>query len=152
MKKSVLFLSFSLIILASCMAESNNLSPLTKSFSSSNVSEKNIVENLENNVNKNVYASEITDLTTSFPKTSNEKFNEKISLLKFQVQYYIEINDVPSLKQKTAKNIKSTYKKVQSLMKKLSEEEKELVKIPLVKIKTNISKLQAVPTEINQQR
>lgn len=147
MKKSVLFLSFSLAVLASCMAESNNFSPLTTSLSANNKGVDNVIQKVENSVDKTVYASEITNLTSSFPKTSNEKFNEKVSLLKFQTRYYLEVNDVPSLEEKAIKNIKSTYKKVQNLMKKLSEEERELVKIPLVKIKTNITKLQILPSE-----
>lgn len=145
MKKSVLFLNFSLAILTSCMAETNHFSPLTASLSTKSKEVNNVIKKVENNIDKNVYASEITNLTSSFPKTSNEKFNEKVSLLKFQVRYYLEVNDVPSLEEKAIKNIKSTYKKVQNLMKKLSEEEKELVKIPLVKIKTNITKLQTLP-------
>lgn len=143
MKKNVIFLSLGFMMFASCMTESNNLSPLTSNLSDKRLMDYDVVEDTNNKLNKNVYASEISKITTSFPDTSNDKLNEKVSLLKYEIQYYLEVNSNPNLELSARKKMVSTYKKIQSLIKDLPEEEREIVKIHLVKIKTNLTKLRA---------
>lgn len=141
MRKKVFFLGL-IIMLTSCMAESNNMSPLTSSLSGEEFIEYgDMMTEINNDLDKNVYASEISKITTSFPNTSNKNFNEKVSLLKYEIQYYLEVNDNPTLELSARKKVFSTYKKIQGLIKDLPEDEKELIKIHLVKIKTNLTKL-----------
>lgn len=142
MKKRILFLGICLMMLVSCIAESNNFSPLAGKLNEDSFSDFNDVV-IENNaiLNKNVYASEISKITTSFPDTSSEKFNHKVDLLKYEIQYYLEVNNHPKLEVSARKKVISTYKKIQGLLKNLPEEEREIVKIHLVKIKTNLTKL-----------
>lgn len=138
------------LMIASCSVEKMNLSPLSESVSHSRSSKmgfslKDIEKTTETNVAQVKYASELSNAIVALPTFENQKLNKAIDALKFNVTEYLyavrEYNE--NRRAKVLYNLQGVYKKIQKLRKNLSAEQDELLNFYLVKIKTNITLIEA---------
>ncbi|PIE50858.1 MAG: hypothetical protein CSA38_01050 [Flavobacteriales bacterium] len=129
------------------MTEANHHAPLKDSLTIEEMNTEAFSQTVQNTMKKNVYAGEMTKSVASIPSTSSAELNAKVVLLENQMRAYLEASGDKSLEQKTFEKIKLTYKNIQGLVKKITEQEREQLKVPLVKIKTNITKLEALESE-----
>lgn len=92
-----------------------------------------------------VYASTISNLTSSFPKFRNDAVNREVGLMKKSLTSYLEATRSfdSSLKHKSIEEFEQYYKKIQKLRKSISKDDDEVLNRYMVKIKTNINLLEA---------
>lgn len=149
MKKTVGFLLL-ILLMPSCAVERVNLSPLSSSFSG--YSTGSFISNTGKSLSTVGYTSELTNLMAEFPAFSNEKLNREIDTLKIHLSdyvYAVKKNNAEA-RGKAYEALSLSYKTLQQLKNGLSAEEGELLNRFLVKIKTNISLIDAINiTEIN---
>lgn len=142
--KRLYFFGLLLIIITSCATEKPNVSPLSTSFYSD--ARKGDAEAESNNsfsinINENLYAAEITNLVSSFPKFKNTALNEEVNTLKYSLQNYLYAIDAGNLsgKNKTLKGLERSYKKIQKLRTYLSKDDDAVLNRYLVRLKTNVA-------------
>lgn len=142
--KRLYFFGLLLIIITSCATEKPNVSPLSTSFYSEarkGDAEAESSNRFSININENVYAAEITNLVSSFPKFKNTALNEEINTLKYSLQNYLYAIDAGNLsgKNKTLKGLEKSYKKIQKLRTYLSKDDDAVLNRYLVRLKTNVA-------------
>lgn len=143
MKKKISLLLL-LLLMQSCAVERVNLSPLSDSFSTYSTS--SFISSTGKSLSTVGYTSELTNTLSQFPLFGNEKLNREIGGMKQHVSDYVYAvkKDQSSEKTKAYKNFSVSYKKIQHLKEELSIEDTELLNRYLVKIKTNISLIDAI--------
>ncbi len=142
--KRLYFFGLLLTIITSCATEKPNVSPLSTNFygeARKADAEAESGNKFAININENVYAAEITNLISTFPKFKNSALNEEVNTLKYSLQNYLYAIDAGnnSGKNRTLKNIEKSYKKIQNLRKFLNKDEDAVLNRYLVRIKTNIT-------------
>ena len=138
MKK--IFLSVSIIcILGSCVTEKSNTSPVPAGVTTENKTGDEPGISLR--ISENTYASEITNLLSTFPIFSKKEVNDEISSLKYSLQNYLYAVDAGNIgaKNKQLKGVEKSYRKIQKLRKSLSTDENDILNRYLVRIKTNMA-------------
>ena len=97
------------------------------------------------------YTSELTNLASTFPKSQNQAVNEEVKNLKIYIKDYIYALQDYNLtaRNKASLGIERSYKKIQKLRKFLNQDEDEVVNRYLVRIKGNITKLEALQNNPN---
>lgn len=142
--KKLLFFGILITTISSCATEKLNLSPLTSNFyseSKNSDSRSESGKSFEINIKKNVNASEISNLISTFPTFKSNSINEEITSLKYSLQNYlyaIESNNI-SGKNRAIKSFERSYKKIQKLRSGLATDDNEVLNRYLVRLKTNIS-------------
>ena len=95
----------------------------------------------EINIKKNVNASEISNLISTFPTFKSNSINEEVTNLKYSLQNYlyaIESNNIAG-RNRSIKSFEKSYKKIQKLRSGLGKDDDEVLNRYLVRLKTNIS-------------
>lgn len=92
------------------------------------------------------YSSEITNLISTFPKLKNKAVNDEVNNLKIYIKDYIYASQEYNVnaRNKASFGIEKSYKKIQKLRKYLDKDEDDIVNRYLVRIKGNITKLEAL--------
>ena len=145
MKKYLKFTFFlTTLFLTSCAAEGYNLSPMSNSLSSAN--EGVFVEKNEFSIDKNINASEISQLITTFPNFKNDAVDAQVAKLKVHLTDYLQALKAYNVagKERSLEDIEVCYKKIQKLRKFLDADHNEVLNRYLVRIKTNISEIEAI--------
>lgn len=145
MKKLLKYSAFIILIsLTSCAAEGYNLSPMSNGLAPSSNTEK--VENAEFSLEKNINASEISQLISTFPDFRNDGVDSEISKLKVHLTNYLQATKAYNIKgkERSLADIEVCYKKLQKLRKFLDEDHNEILNRYLVRIKTNISEMETI--------
>ena len=132
------------LFLTSCAAEGYNLSPLSNSLSSDN--DGIFLEKSEFSIDKNINASEISQLITTFPNFRNDAVDAQVSKLKVHLTDYLQALKANNFigKQRSLDDIEICYKKIQKLRKFLDTDHNEILNRYLVRIKTNISEIETI--------
>lgn len=139
------FLSLTFIILfSSCIAEKGNTSPITAGFGDGNGNAA-AVEKYYENFRKNSNAAEITNLTSTFPVFNNKTVDKEVNNLKMHLTNYLYAVESFNKhgKQRSLRAVQDSYKKLQFYRKKLTADQDEVMNRYLVRIKTNLSILEA---------
>lgn len=147
MKLKLVFFSFFITFLVSCTLEKMNISPISNMFlPKDNTSVQGFTYNIHTKTDIITYSSELTNHISSFPKTSSKEMNTEVNELKKRIKNYVYILQEYNIKerQKAFFEVESSYKKLQKLRKKLPYKEDQLINLYLVKIKGNITKLEAL--------
>lgn len=133
------------IVLASCSSEKVNLSPVYESYASTDYTPVNFPDRFSGKTVQNFYASELVNQMSTFPNFRNSAVNSEVGILKQQVREYVfamqEYNN-PG-RQKALQRVEDSYKKIQKLRKFLNYDEDQVINRYLVRIKSNISQLEA---------
>ncbi|TXF76337.1 hypothetical protein [Chryseobacterium sp.] len=134
-----------LLILGSCASEKLNMSPLNNNGTTSKTTAIKDFDTFNNYITQNENAAEITNLLSSFPKFSkNKSLNLEAAAMIVNIQdylYAVEAGNAPG-KERALKGFEKSYKKVQTLRKKLSPDEDKILNRYLVRIKTNINSIE----------
>lgn len=145
--KRLIFFGVLTITTASCTMEKPNFSPLSNSFYSEakgSDSDNDARNSIEMNIKENVNASEISNLTATFPQFKNTALNAEITVLKYSLQNYlyaIDASNVPG-KNKALKDFEKSYKKIQKLRQSLNSDDNEVLNRYLVRLKSNVSAIE----------
>lgn len=133
-----------LVSLYSCAAEGYNLSPMSNSLSADN--DGIILEAREFSLDKNINASEISQLISTFPDFRNDAVNAQVSKLKVHLTDYLQALKAYNVegKKRSLDDIEISYKKIQKLRKYLDADYSEILNRYLVRIKTNISEIESL--------
>lgn len=134
------------LALACCSSEKVTLSPVYESLASSKGSASGYTPRAFTEKTGQVfYAGELTSLVSSFPKFENSALNKEVKALKYHVKEYVyAVESYNLVGQETAmRNIEKSYKKIQKLRKYLSVNDDEVVNRYLVRMKSNLSQLEA---------
>lgn len=140
MKRSISYIGLVLIV-SSCTAEKINLSPLGNSFMQGNMVASTYT--LGEKKDLIIYSSEITNLLSTFPKFQNNAVNLEVKNLKTHLKDYIgalESYDHKGISRSNRK-FEQSYRNLQNLRKYLNGDDDEVLNRYLVKIKSNISRL-----------
>ena len=133
----------------SCSTEKLSLSPLYDSFNNeSNKKVVNLPAEFKNKSSELFYASELSNQVSSFPLFKNKLVNEEVNKLKYNIKDYIYAVQEYNLvgRENALNNIEKSYKKIQKLRKNLSADDNDVINRYLVRIKSNISQLEASKT------
>ena len=133
-----------IILLTSCASEKLNLSPVALFDNETSVKDNGSTkmgEVVVINIRKNVNASEITGLISSFPKIKNDGINHQVVLMKTSLQNYLHAVESGNKKgrEKALKKFESAYKNIQKDKKFLRVDDYEVVNRYLTRLKTNVS-------------
>lgn len=140
MKNTIVLGLFAGFICMSCASEKiTTLSPIGKvedGFSTMSYGARS---------STNIHAAEITNLIASFPKLRNDAANNEINKLKTHLKNYIYALDSYNMieRAKILRKVESSYKNVQKLRKYLNPDDDQIINRYLVRIKTNISSIEA---------
>ncbi|MEC5157439.1 hypothetical protein [Chryseobacterium sp. MP_3.2] len=140
MKRSISYIGLILIV-SSCTAEKINLSPIANSFTQGNMVASTYT--LGEKKDLIIYSSEITNLISTFPKFRNNAVNLEIKNLQTHLKDYIgalESYDNSGISRSNRK-FEQSYRNLQNLRKNLNGDDDEVLNRYLVKIKTNMSRL-----------
>ncbi len=145
--KRLIFFGILTIITASCTTEKPNFSPLSNNFYSEakgSDSDNDTPNSIEMNVKENVNASEISNLTATFPQFKSTALNTEITALKYSLQNYLYAIDASNIsgKNKALKDFEKSYKKIQKLRKSLNSDDNEVLNRYLVRLKSNVSAIE----------
>ena len=110
---------------------------------------KEFSEDAEKNVELIKYTAELTNTTAEIPTFKNEALNNEVSILKQNVEQYVNAIKLKNkiAKKNAYKNYQTTYKKIQVTKNQASPEEQELLNRFLVKIKTDIALIDTFNSE-----
>ncbi len=145
--KRLIFFGVLTITTASCTTEKPNFSPLSNSFYSEaqgSDSDHDTRNSIELNIKENVNASEISNLTATFPQFKSTSLNTEVTALKYSLQNYlyaIDASNVPG-KNKALKDFERSYKKIQKLRQSLNSDDNEVLNRYLVRLKSNVSAIE----------
>lgn len=130
------------LFLTSCATEGYNLSPLSNSLSSDN--DEVFIEKSEFSLDRNINASEISQLVSTFPTFKNDAVDAQVSKLKVHLTDYLQALKANNTvgKKRSLEDIEVCYKKIQKLRKFLDADYNEILNRYLVRIKTNISEIE----------
>lgn len=133
-----------LLLICSCTVENINLSPL--SDTSSTVSGKKPPYTLKDRKKLIVYSSEITSLIGSFPRFRSDAVNSEVVNLKYYLKEYITAMEAYNTKglNTSHRKFEKSYKKLQNLRKYLNKDEDAVLNRYLVRIKTNMTFIDAI--------
>ncbi len=139
----IAILAFSLI---SCTTENINLSPVS---SPADLKDDIAAYSFDDKKRVIVYSSEITNLISSFPKLKNDAVNREFVRLSSYLKEYIAALEAKEVRrQKRAlKNVEQSYKSLQKLRPYLTKSDDEVLNRYLVRIKTNLSRLQSATAQ-----
>lgn len=145
--KRIFFFGVLIVTISSCTTEKPNFSPLSNSFYSETKGpdpDKGTRNSIEMNVNENVNASEISNLTATFPQFKNTALNSEITVLKYSLQNYLYAIDANNIsgKNKALKDFENSYRKIQKLRQKLNSDDNEVLNRYLVRLKSNVSAIE----------
>lgn len=98
------------------------------------------------------YSSTISNLVSTFPKFKNVAVNNQVRELKQNLTNYLYAIQTSNAKEKkkSLKSFEDNYKSIQKLRKHLKTDDDQVLNRYLVKIKTNISLLEAVEKSESQ--
>jgi hypothetical protein len=142
-KKSFSYAILSLIFF-SCAAENINLSPIGSSISKEKITSSTYT--LSEKKELVIHSSEITNLISTFPKFQNDAVNLEVKNLKTHLKNYIgaleSYNNIGLYK--ANRKYEQSYPKLQKLRKLLNSNDDDVLNRYLVRIKTNMTRLQNV--------
>jgi hypothetical protein len=121
------------------------MSPIANAYSESSISTEKISTSFNRSVVANAYASELTNTCSLFPKFKNKALNSEIVSLKTNIQNYVYALEANNKMGKTRelKKVEKSYINIQKLRKDLPKLEDEKLNSILVRIKRNITFLEA---------
>ena len=98
------------------------------------------------------YSSTISNLVSTFPKFKNVAVNNQVRELKQNLTNYLYAIQTSNAKEKkkSLKSFEDNYKSIQKLRKHLKTDDDQVLNRYLVKIKTNVSLLEAVEKSESQ--
>ncbi|WP_313028715.1 hypothetical protein [Soonwooa sp.] len=98
------------------------------------------------------YSSTISNLVSTFPKFKNVAVNNQVRELKQNLTNYLYAIQTSNAKEKkkSLKSFEDNYKSIQKLRKYLKSDDDQVLNRYLVKIKTNVSLLEAVEKSESQ--
>ncbi|SKC09106.1 hypothetical protein SAMN05660477_02942 [Soonwooa buanensis] len=98
------------------------------------------------------YSSTISNLVSTFPKFKNVAVNNQVRELKQNLTNYLYAIQTSNAKEKkkSLKSFEDNYKSIQKLRKHLKSDDDQVLNRYLVKIKTNVSLLEAVEKSESQ--
>lgn len=136
-----------LIILSvtSCTTEKVNLSPIADLFSKNKAKKEAVAASSPKDTIYAVdYASEITDLSASFPTFGNTSADREIKILKSNLSEYLYAVKSGNMnrKNKAYGQIKNSYSKIMVAAKFLNQDKKKVLDRYLTRIKTNLNFLE----------
>lgn len=134
-------------MMISCTTEKVSLSPSLNDFPGINTKKiVNLPANFKNKSSELFYASELSNLVSSFPTFSNTTLNKEVNKLKFYIKDYVYALQEYNVtgRENALNNIEKSYKKIQNLRRFLNTDDNEVINRYLVRIKSNISQLKAV--------
>ncbi len=140
MGKKIIFCCIVFVSITACNAEKVNLSPVSDYDSSEKYKNTSFTDRADQ-IN---YASEITNLISTFPKFRNDAVNTETAQLKDFLKDYIgsiENYDFRNM-EKAHEKYQKSYKKLQKLKVYLNLDEAEVLNRYLVRIKTNMNILE----------
>lgn len=146
-KSNVIGLVVVSLLLSFCATEKSNVSPVVSLMGNvSQSSSENLITNINNKTNFIKYSSDITNTLNSCSAFSNKKVNDEFLVLKFNIYEYIhsvrEYNKVGE--EKAFYGYEKSYKRLQKLKHKLSDEELQILDRTLIKIKTDITLIKSI--------
>lgn len=156
MTKKILLGLFCIFMLEACSVEQVNLSPISQSLANTKNEQiphlKEIAKSVENNAEYIKYAAELSNAAEALPRFSTKHIDKPIDAIKFNVSEYLyatrEYNE--NRRARTLYKLQNAYKKIQKLRKYLTPEEDETLNFYLVKIKTNITLIEANKNSSNK--
>ena len=145
--KRIFFFGVLIITISSCTTEKPNFSPLSNNFYSetkSPDSDNDARSSIEINIEENVNAAEISNLTATFPQFKSPALNTEITALKYSLQNYLYAINANNLsgKNKALKGFEKSYKKIQKLRQSLNSDDNEVLNRYLVRLKSNVSAIE----------
>ncbi|MGP1501812.1 hypothetical protein [Bergeyella cardium] len=136
------------ILLVSCTLEKASISPMGASLNSF-PSETKVASTNKKSKDKSeiiYYSSELTNQVSRFPKFKSNAVNKEVLNLKKSVKNYVyalQEYNIEARKQALFE-IERSYKKIQRLRKYLSKDDNNLINRYLVRVKSNITKLETL--------
>lgn len=148
MMKSFLYFFIIISTFISCTSEKVTVSPMTGILSS----EPAVVNrNFQDQTDAVFYSSELTNAMSTFPKLQNTAVNEEVARLKKGVRNYVYALQQYNIdaRKDALDEVEKSYKKIQTLRKFLNKDDDDVINRYLVRIKSNITKLEALNKQNN---
>ncbi len=144
--KKIGFLIILNIVVFSCASEGYSSSPLSNAFTTEaavHVDQESLFSNF---IIENINASELSKLISTFPSFKKDNLDKEITYMKANLQTYLFAIESGNrvAKDKSLTNFEKRYKKIQNLKKTLSPDQEDLLNSYLVRVKTNISEIEAI--------
>jgi len=97
------------------------------------------------------YSSELTNAMSTFPKLQNTAVNLEVARLKKGVRNYVYALQQYNIdaRKDALDDVEKSYKKIQRLRKFLNKDDDDVINRYLVRIKSNITKLEALNKQNN---
>lgn len=97
------------------------------------------------------YSSELTNQVSNFPRFKNSAVNDEVRNLKIYIKEYVYALQDYNLvaKNKALEKVERSYKNIQKLRKYLNQDEDNVINRYLVRIKSNITKIEAINNKPN---
>ena len=148
------FIYFIIILtsLASCSTEKITFSPVGGNLSSLNATTTPpLNRNFKEKSDVVFYSSELTNQMSTFPKFKNSAVNEEVTVLKKYVKDYVYALQVYNIEDKAVAldRLERSYKKIQKLRNFLSTDDDNVINRYLVRVKSNIAKLESLNNSTN---
>ncbi len=140
-----IYLIIILTSLASCSTEKITFSPVGGNLSSLN-SATPLNRNFKEKSDVVFYSSELTNQMSTFPKFKNSAVNEEVAVLKKYIKDYVYALQVYNIDEKAQAldRVERSYKKIQKLRNFLNSDDDNVINRYLVRIKSNIAKLESI--------
>lgn len=140
-----IYLIIILTTLASCSTEKITFSPVGGNLSSLN-SATPLNRNFKEKSDVVFYSSELTNQMSTFPKFKNSAVNEEVAVLKKYIKDYVYALQVYNIDEKAQAldRVERSYKKIQKLRNFLNSDDDNVINRYLVRIKSNIAKLESI--------
>lgn len=148
MMKLFLYSFIIIFMFTSCTSEKVTVSPMTGILSS----EPAVVNrNFQDQSDVIFYSSELTNSMSTFPKFQNTAVNEEVSRLRTAVKSYIYALQQYNIdnRKEALEDVENSYKKIQRLRKFLNQDDNDVINRYLVRIKSNITKLESLSKQKN---
>ena len=133
------------LFLISCSTEKVNLSPISDNLENNHIFSSGTSRSLKETTRDINYASELSNLMSSFPKFQNDAVNIEVKQLKKSGNNYLIGWKKYNVKMKSEAlyDLKKSYKKLQKLKKYMKTEDSEVLNRYLVRIKTTLTMLES---------
>lgn len=143
-KKNIGILTVFLAV-TSCSSEKTPLSPMYSSLDSETTLVRNGPSGGGYASRQIFYASELTNQVATIPTFTNDALNREVKKLKSSVRDYVSSVTNYDLKGRdlAMNRIETSYKKIQKLRSYLSADENDVINRYMVRIKSNLSHLDA---------
>lgn len=140
-----IYLIIILTSLASCSTEKITFSPVGGNLTSLN-SATPLNRNFKEKSDVVFYSSELTNQMSTFPKFKNSAVNEEVAVLKKYIKDYVYALQVYNIDEKAQAldRVERSYKKIQKLRNFLNSDDDNVINRYLVRIKSNIAKLESI--------